>query len=177
MGTLNVNVSCGQVKLHVLWHSQTASSSTRAQTFMCVCVDNWDSFDSPVAWAHEDPTQLTLIHPRHHLVKWYCISTVRPYMKTSAVSAKAFGRNAVGWRNKLRKVKRVFSLDVGLTVCVLSTDQPTFSSHFRENLSTWEWKWKSLEGSDSGPHIQFGNGGRGVWGCGGWTRDDLWDTD
>lgn len=50
------------------------------------------------------------------------------------------------------------------------------SPHFRDNLSTWECRWKSMEGSDSGPHIQFGNVGRGGGG-GGWTRDDLWDTD
>lgn len=51
------------------------------------------------------------------------------------------------------------------------------SPHFRENLSTWECRWRRLERDLTVSHASnFRNASRGGKG-GGWTKSKLWGTD
>lgn len=51
------------------------------------------------------------------------------------------------------------------------------SPHFRENLSTWEWRRRWVERDLTVSHASnFRNASRGGKG-GGWTKSKLWGTD
>lgn len=129
---------------------------------VCVRADDWDSSNSLVAWAHGGVQHSWPLKPPPpckvilHMLS--CgISTVRQHVESSAKRANGF--------------KKIIMLDW----LWVSTDKQ-LNPHYREILTTWEWRWRSMQGYDRGPHILSGNVGRGVGG-GGRTRDDLWATD